>query len=408
MTQPPPTLTTSSTPRGLDAWRWPILAALILGVVVVWRFGGGRGTTPLHDEAAQPLPVVEREDLDGLEKRTIALFEHARDSVVAITVFQERTSLSPTMGVASGSGFFWDDQGNIVTNWHVIRPVLDPDAKGPQIQIRPGGEIWVTRADRSSVAARVVGVQPANDLAVLKADFESGPMSPLPIGTAVDLQVGQSAYVIGNPYGYDYTLTTGVISALGRQVRSATGQTIDGVIQTDAAINPGNSGGPLLDSAGRLIGITTSIHSPSGSSIGLGFAIPVDLVNTVVPYLIRGGARAGLGVDIADPWFGRRLGIVGVPIIRVHEGTSAARAGLRPINAEEYDAGVLRNDLARQRRSIGDVIIGIDGVAIRNRVDLGNSLRGRPIGTKIQLTIARDGKRVDIPIELCALDPSGA
>ena len=391
-------------PRGrapLHDWRWPILAALVLAIVLVWRFGGQRSESPLHDDRARPLPVVDRDDFDAVEKRTIALFEGARDSVVAITVFRGRRRL--TTGTASGSGFFWDEDGNVVTNWHVVRPVLV--TKGPKVEIADDCEIWVTRSNSESASARIVGVQPANDLAVLKVDFASGKARPLPLGTAMDLRVGQSAYAIGTPHGHDYPLTTGVISALGRRVASVTGQSIEGVIQTDAAINPGNSGGPLLDSAGRLIGITTSIHSPSGASVGLGFAIPVDLVNSIVPHLIRGGARAGLGVELCNPRISAQLRLEGVPIQRVIDGSSAARAGLRPIDFEEVQSASLRNDSKRFFEALGDVIVGIDGVAIKNSLDLDNALRGRPIGTKIMLTIVRERRRVELNIELCALDP---
>lgn len=381
--------------RAMGAWRWPILAAILLAGVLVWRFATDRRPSPLHNAAAEPIPVSDGGEMAPREKRTIELFNRARQSVVAITVFRGRSR------VTSGSGFFWDTAGNVVTNWHVIRSVLGTNNVGA-IGLVNGCTISVTREDRNSVAARVVGVQPSNDLAVLKVDFAGDDPIPLDVGSVTELQVGQDAYAIGNPYGYDYTLTTGVVSALNRQVRSVTGQVIDGVIQTDAAINPGNSGGPLLDSSGRLIGITTSIHSPSGSSIGLGFAIPVDLVNNVVPQLIRGGARAGLGIRA---WSVPIRGL-GLAIMHVEEGSAAERAGLRITSRDALIAALTRPQGRRdQEMELGDIIAGVNGVPIRNSISLDHALRGLPIGTKINLSIYRDGRALDIPVELTALKP---
>lgn len=390
------------------AWRWPILAALLLACVVVWRFSGGEDRNakpPLHDGTASPMPVAQRSDFDSIEKRTISLVENARQAVVAISVYEHDRKVS------SGSGIFWDAKGNVVTNWHVIRAALSQDDRGRDT-IHAGYRIFVTRVDGKSVRARVVGVQPSNDLGVLKVDFGvSTGIKPLPLGSIHELRVGQMSYAIGNPYGYDFTLTTGVVSALGRRVRSVTGQVIEGVIQTEAAINPGNSGGPLLDSAGRLIGITTSIHSPSGSSIGLGFAIPVDLVNHVVPQLIRGGARAGLGIKVVggiDRWVYRlmaNLGIRGVAISRVIDQTAAAKAGLRPVNIESLRDGWQRDDSGQVLAALGDVISGVNGVEISSLRQLDNAIRGLPTGTKVDLAIVRRGRKVVLPVELNLVNP---
>ncbi len=216
----------------------------------------------------------------------------------------------------AGSGFVWDQDGHIITNFHVIQ-----EASGAR----------VTLADHSVWDAQLVGTAPDQDLAVLYINAPKHQLKPIAIGTSGDLQVGQKVFAIGNPFGLDQTLTTGIISALGREINAVTGRTISGVIQTDAAINPGNSGGPLLDSAGRLIGVNTAIYSPSGVSTGIGFAVPVDTVNRVVPQLIRHGRiiRPGLGVRIADDATARRFGLQGVLIIQVEKGSAAETAGLR-------------------------------------------------------------------------------
>jgi S1-C subfamily serine protease len=225
----------------------------------------------------------------------------------------------------TGSGFVWDTKGNIITNFHVIQ-----NADAAQ----------VTLADQSNWKAQVVGVAADKDLAVLRIDAPSNRLRPIPLGTSKELQVGQSVFAIGNPFGLDQSLTTGVISALGREIDSVTRRPIQGVIQTDAAINPGNSGGPLLDSAGRLIGVNTQIFSPSGASAGIGFAIPVDTVNRIVPELIRSGKiiRPGLGVELAEEQIAKKIGVSGVVIVDVARGGPAAKAGIRPTRRESSAA----------------------------------------------------------------------
>ena len=245
------------------------------------------GGAALNDSRAAPRAVTARGELFSGEKSTIALFRQASPAVVNITAIGVQRDLF-TLNLyqipqGTGSGFVWDTRGNIITNFHVIQ-----NADTAQ----------VTLADQSNWKARVVGVAPDKDLAVLRIDAPANRLPPIPLGTSKDLQVGQSVFAIGNPFGLDQTLTTGVISALNREIESVTRRPIQGVIQSDAAINPGNSGGPLLDSAGRLIGVNTAIYSPSGASAGIGFAIPVDTVNRIVPELIRSGkvTRPGLGV----------------------------------------------------------------------------------------------------------------
>ncbi|MDB5306545.1 MAG: 2-alkenal reductase [Gemmataceae bacterium] len=260
-----------------SAYFWPLLLLLVLGGVLAWRFWP-RPTRPGTDPDAVPRAVTPRGDLAEAEKTTIAIFRQTSPAAVHITtlnVRQDRFSLNLfQIPRGTGSGFVWDQDGRVVTNYHVIEGA---DAAR------------VTLSDQSEWKARLVGAYPDKDLAVLVIDAPGDRLRPIPIGTSHDLQVGQFAFAIGNPFGLDQTLTTGVISALGREIDSVNRKTIKDVIQTDAAINPGNSGGPLLDSAGRLIGVNTAIYSPSGAFAGIGFAIPVDEVNRVVPQLIRTG-----------------------------------------------------------------------------------------------------------------------
>jgi len=236
-----------------------------------------------------------------------------------------------------------------------------------------------------------VGVAPDKDLAVLRIDAPAGRLRPIPIGTSKDLQVGQSVFAIGNPFGLDQTLTTGVISALNREIESVTRRPIQGVIQSDAAINPGNSGGPLLDSAGRLIGVNTAIYSPSGASAGIGFAIPVDTVNRIVPELIRSGkvTRPGLGVQIADEQIAQRLGLRGVLVVDVLRGSAAARAGIRPTRRD-----------AEGRLRLGDVITAVDGKKVETPNDLYLMLENYKIGDAVTLTLLRDGAAVQARVTL--------
>jgi S1-C subfamily serine protease len=244
---------------------------LAVGAVLVWRFApqlSNRWT----ESNALPRPVAQRGELFEDEKRTIDIFKRSSPSAVHITTIGRPSGRNPgRIPRGTGSGFVWDQEGHIVTNYHVIQ-----GAAAAQ----------VTLADGSDWKARLVGEVPDKDLAVLAIDAPPERLHPIPIGTSHDLLVGQKVFAIGNPFGLDQTLTTGTISALGREIESPSGQAISDVIQTDAAINPGNSGGLLLDSAGRLIGVNTAIQSPSGAFAGVGFAIPVDEVNRVVPQLI--------------------------------------------------------------------------------------------------------------------------
>jgi S1-C subfamily serine protease len=301
-------------------------------------------------------------------------FREVRSSVVYLTSLalqQDLFSLDvQAVPTGTGSGFIWDARGHIVTNFHVV--------EGAQ-------EVEAALADGTRRLAKVVGVAPEKDLAVLRLQDPPAGLRPIPVGSSGDLQVGQSVLAIGNPFGLDQTLTTGVVSALGREIQSATRRRISGVIQTDAAINPGNSGGPLLDSAGRLIGVNTAIQSTSGSSAGIGFAVPVDTVNRVVPQLIALGhpVRVDLGFDPLP----RNLAVSrdvprGLVVARVRRGSAADRAGLQ--------------GLTRSGRgfALGDVIVAVDGSPVRNLDDLLDHLETLPPGARVQLDVLRQGQKV--------------
>ncbi|MFQ5744931.1 MAG: S1C family serine protease [Acidobacteriota bacterium] len=331
-------------------------------------------------EAAVSKPVQPRGALTSNEDATIALFKRASPSVVFITSLARQRDFF-TLNVqeipqGTGSGFLWDELGHVVTNFHVIQ-----DADAAQ----------VTLADHSTMDAELVGAAPEKDLAVLKIDAPAEKLRPIPVGSSHDLLVGQSVYAIGNPFGLDQTLTTGVISALGREIESVIRSTIRDVIQTDAAINPGNSGGPLLDSAGRLIGVNAAIYSPSGANAGIGFAIPVDTVNSVVPQLIAHGkvVRPTLGIVAASDQIMARLGIQGVLIMRIERGSGAERAGLRP---------TIRTTRGRIR--LGDVIVAIDDEPIRSLGDLLVALEEHDAGEQVEVTYLRDGRKQQVRVTL--------
>ncbi len=325
--------------------------------------------------AATSLPGArEATPADGLtpeERATIKLFEGAAPSVCFITTSNVRrdyfTRDISEIPRGSGSGFVWDLGGNIVTNYHVIQGA---------------DRATVTLADRSTWQAKLVGVAPEKDLAVLRIDAPRNILTPIPIGTSDQLLVGQSVYAIGNPFGLDQTLTTGIVSALGREIQSVAGIPIRDVIQTDAAINPGNSGGPLLDSSGRLIGVNTAIYSPSGASAGIGFSIPVDVVSWVVPELIEYGElkRPSLGVELARQQIVSRLGLQGALVIDVIENGAAARAGIRPTTRTRD--GSIR---------LGDIITSLGGEKITSNNDLLLALENYQPGDVVTVKLLRNG-----------------
>jgi S1-C subfamily serine protease len=365
------------------------LRLLLLGLsvfllVALWRslYGTAAWFGRAGSDAA-PRTVVARGDLAADERSTIELFERARDSVVFISTsrqvqdFWTRNVFSVRQG--SGSGFIWDEAGHVVTNFHVIQGA---------------SEATVRLADGRDYKASLAGVSPAHDIAVLRigVDFQRPP--PVPIGTSHDLKVGQKVFAIGNPFGLDWTLTTGIVSALDRSLPSDSGQTIEHLIQTDAAINPGNSGGPLLDSAGRLIGITTAILSTTGESAGIGFAVPVDTVNRVVPELIRQGRyiRPELGIEL-DERINRRIVAMlrteGVFVLRVAPGSSAEAAGLRGARIGDDGSFVP-----------GDVIVGVEGHQVASVGELLGRLDEFKAGETVRLDVVRDGQKIEVAVVL--------
>jgi protease Do-like 1, chloroplastic len=360
---------------------WAAAAFFLLAFVFVKQ--SWVDSASLNDPRAAVRAVSPRGDLASAEKAVIALFRQASLSVLHITAISVQRDLF-TLNLyqipeGTGSGFVWDHSGNIITNFHVIQ-----NADVAQ----------VTLGDQTTWKARRVGVAPDKDIAVLRIDAPTNRLQPIPIGTSKDLQVGQSVFAIGNPFGLDQSLTTGVISALGREIESVTRRPIQGVIQTDAAINPGNSGGPLLDSAGRLIGVNTAIYSPSGVSAGIGFAIPVDTVNRIVSELIRYGkvTRPGIGVQIAEEQIADRLGVKGILIVDVVPGSAAAKAGIRPTRRE--GSGRVR---------LGDVITAVDGKKVESPNELFILLENYKVGDVVSISLLRDGKTLQTKVTLEAV-----
>ncbi len=322
-------------------------------------------------------------DLLPEEQRVMSLFDRLSPSVVFITTMGARQDYFGRGHMApqgAGSGFVWDAEGHIVTNFHVIA----------QAQ-----EAVVTLSDGSEWPASLVGAAPDQDLAVLKIEAPRNLLPPIPVGRSKTLRVGQFAMAIGNPFGLDQTLTTGVVSALDRQIESVSGRQIYGVIQTDAAINPGNSGGPLIDSGGRLIGVNAAIKSPSGSSAGIGFAVPVDTVNRIVPQLIKNGkaARAGLGVMLAGSQVARRFGVEGAIVREVNPGSPADQAGLRGFDQDRYG-----------RVRLGDVIVGLDRQPVKTLEDLTRLLDAHAVGDEVVVELDRNGARREVKVLLGSLD----
>jgi len=360
---------------------WPVIAVSSVTLLLAQQtwLGGATLTNP----KATPRAVTPRGDLMPEEKATITLFKQASPAVVNITslgIERDMFTLNQyQIPQGTGSGFIWDNSGNVITNFHVIQ-----NADAAQ----------VTLADQSTFKARVVGAAPDKDLAVLRIDAPAAKLQAIPLGTSKDLQVGQSVFAIGNPFGLDQTLTTGVISALNREIESVTRRPIQGVIQSDAAINPGNSGGPLLDSAGRLIGVNTAIYSPSGASAGIGFAIPVDTVNRVVTELIRSGkvTRPGLGVQVADEQIAQRLNVTGVLIVDVARGSAAARAGFQPTRRD-----------SNGRVRLGDIITAIDGKKVDSPNDLFLALEKYKVGETVNVSVLRNDKTVQLKVALEAV-----
>jgi 2-alkenal reductase len=324
--------------------------------------------------------VTPRADLADFERTTIALFEGVSPAVVQVVVLNDKPSPfgrgrggSELRPEGTGTGFVWDGAGNIITNAHVV-------GTARSVAIRTATGILAS--------ADVIGVARNYDIAVVRVTGRGTVPTPIPIGSSADLKVGQWVFAVGNPFGLDQTLTTGVISALKRRLPTTEGREISDVIQIDAAINPGNSGGPLLDSAGRVIGMNTAIVSPSGASAGIGFAIPIDVVNRVVPQLIsRGRAPTpGIGIITGDEEFVARAGVEGVIIIRTTPGSPAERARLRGL---DISAG-----------TIGDVIVGVNGKPVRRLAELTEAFEPLKLPSTVQLDVLRGSERRTVSVEV--------
>jgi S1-C subfamily serine protease len=334
---------------------------------------------------ADSRPVTPRGPLTPEERAVIDMFERAKRSVVYITT-SERVRDFWTRNIRSipkgtGSGFFWDERGDIVTNYHVIAGA---------------SEARVRLNDGRDYPATLVGASPFHDIAVLRIKVPSNRPPPVPLGTSHDLRVGQSVYAIGNPFGLDWTLTTGIVSALDRALDNDDGTTIEHLIQTDAAINPGNSGGPLLDSAGRLVGMNTAIYSPSGASAGIGFAVPIDTINRVAPALIERGhyTPPSLGIE-TDPdlndFLSERLSVEGVFVLKVIPNGPAAAAGLRAARVERGNVLVP-----------GDVIVAVGGKPVDTVSKLEARLDDFNPGDRVRLSVLRGERRIELEATLAS------
>ncbi len=372
--------------RGFSPFSAPVLLIIAAALVLIaWQLWPWIESSVLGTDAA-PRLVTPRGNLADDEKATIELFEQTKDSVVFISTRERVMDLWTrnifTIPRGTGSGFIWDEKGHVVTNYHVIAGA---------------SEARVRLSDGRDYSAALVGASPAHDLAVLRIGVSVNRPPPVLIGTSHDLKVGQKVFAIGNPFGLDWTLTTGIVSALDRSLPAGDGESlIEHLIQTDAAINPGNSGGPLLDSAGRLIGVNTAIYSPSGAYAGVGFAVPVDTVNRVVPQLIAHGkyVRPALGIQV-DEGLNRvmteRLGVQGVLVLRVTPGSSAEAAGLRAARVQPDGRFVP-----------GDIITGINDQPVDSVAKLLSRLEDFQVGDTVKLNLLRDGHPVDVQVKLQA------
>jgi S1-C subfamily serine protease len=335
-------------------------------------------------QSARPREVAPAADLTPDEQATIDVFEKASKSVVFITTAALRRDFWSLnlfeVPQGSGSGFVWDREGHIVTNSHVVYG---------------SNSISVVTAAGKEYRAKVVGMDLDHDLAVIHIEPSQESLSPVVVGSSSKLRVGQKVLAIGNPFGLDHTLTTGVVSALGRTIRSLSDTTIEDVIQTDAAINPGNSGGPLLDSAGHLIGVNTQIVSPSGAFAGVGFAVPVDTINRIVPQLVAFGKviRPGLGLSFYSEQIAQRWGIEGAVILRVFRGSAAEKAGLR--GARQLNTGEVE---------LGDIIVGLDGEPVANVDDLRSILDKRKVGDQVVVEYLREDVKKKTTVTLQQLN----
>ncbi|MBP7147325.1 MAG: trypsin-like peptidase domain-containing protein [Acidobacteria bacterium] len=337
---------------------------------------------PTGRDTLGPIPP----GLSPEEQRDIAVFRNASASVVFITSIAVRRDFF-TLDVqeipaGAGSGFVWDKDGHVVTNYHVVEPSLQNN-----------GRLTVTLSDQSEWDAEVVGTAPTKDLAVVKIDAPRDRLKPVTQGESRSLVVGQRVLAVGNPFGFDHTLTVGVISALGRELQSFGGRRLRDVIQTDAAINPGNSGGPLLDSSGRLIGMNTAIFSPSGTFSGIGFAVPIDTFKRLIPSLIEHGRieTPGIGIVPLPDQVAQRYELKGVVVQQVEPGSPAAKAGLE--------------GLRRTRRGIEirDAIVAVNGKKVESLDDMAYEFEQAGVGKSVELTVLRRDETRKVRLTLTSL-----
>ncbi|HYI30136.1 MAG TPA: trypsin-like peptidase domain-containing protein [Bradyrhizobium sp.] len=358
--------------------RYTLVLAVVVALVLALT-GAKFWLTPSTTSVARA--IEPRSAFSEAERGAIEIFERVSPSVVQVAArsgsnpFSEDEMPSSPDGApsSSGTGFIWDHLGHVVTNDHVVQ----------------GAKMVALRFASGEVAeAEVIGVAPNYDLAVLRINNARQPPPPFALGSSTDLKVGQAAFAIGNPFGLDQSMTSGIISALKRRLPTSSGREIANVIQTDAAINPGNSGGPLLDSAGRLIGVTTAIISPSGTNAGIGFAVPVDIVNRVVPEIIRTGRvpTPGIGIVAANEALATRLGIEGVIIVRTAPAGPAERAGIRGV---DFSSGAL-----------GDVITEANDKPVRRLSDLTDEIEQIGAGRSVKLTVKRGSQSRNLDVDI--------
>jgi S1-C subfamily serine protease len=388
--RPRPVSNAPSSGGSVNGW---LVAILLIAFVALYLKLAGFWPHSLLDAGAAPREITPRGDLADDEKSTIAIFKAVNGSVVHITtsaVVKDFRFNPVEVPRGSGSGFVWDSKGYIVTNYHVIREAL-PNR-------RHGGIIHVSLPNvATSYSAELVGTSSSTDLAVLKITAPPGDLKPIPIGESDNLQIGQKVFAIGSPFSLNQSFTTGIVSGLGREIQSPGGQTIKDVIQVNAAINPGNSGGPLLDSAGRLIGVTTAIATDTGQFSGLGFAIPVDMVNSVVPRLIQSGSeeppslwlslfRDDLTSELRKNGYLKEQGAL---VADVWPGGGAEDAGIVPTRPTDDGSFVL-----------GDLIVAIDGKPITEAKMVASIVGQKKSGDKVVLTVVRGGARRDVSVAL--------
>jgi S1-C subfamily serine protease len=354
--------------------RHVVVLAVIAGVLLALAAANVR-QAPWTWMGPTARAVEQRGPLSDAERANIEIFEKVSPSVVQVAAQSAANPLSEETegGAASGTGFVWDNDGHVVTNNHVVQNA---------------SEVAIRFASGEVARASIVGTAPNYDLAVLRVRGARTLPPPVAIGSSSELKVGQFAFAIGNPFGLDQSMSSGIISALKRRLPTSTGREIANVIQTDTAINPGNSGGPLLDSAGRLIGVTTAILSPSGSNAGIGFAVPVDIVNRVVPDLIRDGRvpTPGIGIVAASEAVATRLGAEGVIVVRTAAGSPAERAGIRGV---DFSSGAL-----------GDIITAVDGKQVRRLSDLTDQIEQIGAGKTVRLTLKRGSQTREVNVDI--------